>query len=94
MNSVIDNKTAVYYGAATATHCTLMAYMSFLLRYRSLNKLQAVFVGSAYYFAFGNVNSILYKLIVDRAVMNEARSIGQEKHIQPNGTFKTRGLNF
>lgn len=76
MNSVIDNKTAVYYGAATASHVTLLAYASFVLRFRTLNKFQAILAGSAYYFAFGNINSILYKLIVDRAVMNEARNLG------------------
>lgn len=94
MNSVIDNKTALFYGAATATHFTLLAYASFMLRFRTLSKVQAVVAGTAYYFAFGNVNNILYKLIVDRAVMNEARALGQEKHIQPNGSFRTRGLNF
>jgi len=32
------------------------------------------------------VNNILYKLIVDRAVMNETARLGHEAHLQPNGT--------
>jgi len=35
-------------------------------------------VGTAYYFAFGNVNNILYKVLVDRKVISEARKLGQD----------------
>ena len=56
--------------------------------------MQTLAVGSAYYAAFGNINNILYKLIVDRKIISEARTMNQGAHVQPTGTYKARGLNF
>ena len=72
----------------------MFAYSSYFFRFRRLNKLQVIGVGSAYYCAFGAINEILYKLIVDKNVIKEARKMGYEYHIQPTGTFKNRGVNF
>ena len=51
-------------------------------------------VGTAFFYGFGQVNNIFYKLIVDKSIIGEARKMGYDEHVQPNGTFKNRGLNF
>jgi len=73
---------------------TLFSYATYFFRYRTLNKLQVLAVGTAYYCAFDSINSIAYKLLVDKNVINEARNLGHGNHVQPNGTFKHRGLNY
>ena len=65
MNSVISQRTQAYYAASTLTNVTILAYLSYFFRYRRLSRLQVLGVGSAYYLGFGNINNILYKLIVD-----------------------------
>lgn len=94
MNSVIDMQTAKFYLGTTALHMTLFSYATYFFRYRTLNKLQVLAVGTAYYCAFDSINSIAYKLLVDKNVINEARNLGHGNHVQPNGTFKHRGLNY
>jgi uncharacterized integral membrane protein len=94
MNSVIDRRTALFYGATTMTHLTVLSYATYLLRYRTLNRVQTLALGTAFFFGFQAVNSIEYKLLVDKHVIDEARSIGQGSLVQPNGTFRPRGLNF
>jgi len=55
-------------------------YMSFFFRYRRLSFAPVVAIASAYYCAFDSVNNILYKMIVDRQVLAEARSIGLDNY--------------
>jgi hypothetical protein len=71
-----------------------LAYSSYFFRYRRLNKVQVLAVGTAFYYGFSQSNSILYKLLVDKKIIDEARKMGYEEHIQPNGSLKARGLNF
>jgi hypothetical protein len=94
MNSVMSVQQAKFFGSATLAHFTILAYSSYFFRYRRLGKLQVAAVGGAYCYAFGAINSILYKLIVDKPIIAEARAIGQGEHVQPTGSFKPRGLNF
>ena len=51
-------------------------------------------IAYCYHSAFESVNDILYKLIVDKEVLQQARSLGLERHAQPAGQVKNRGLNF
>jgi len=51
-------------------------------------------VGTAYYNAFDSINNTLYKLIVDRSVINEARRLGLGDYVQPTGNLRPRGFNF
>ena len=76
------------------THFTGLAYMSYFFRFRRLNKLQVLAVGTGYFYAFNFINNIMYKLMVDRNIISEVRNFGLEKHIQPNGTQKARSFNF
>ena len=69
-------------------------YMTFIFRYRRLSALSTLAVGSAYYVAFENVNNILYKLLVDRVVIREAREQGLGRHVQPVGTQVPRSFNY
>jgi len=46
------------------------------------------------YFGFNLINNIQYKALVDAPVIAEARKMGLNAHIQPNGTTKVRGLNY
>ena len=94
MNSVVAVQQAKYFGATTLSHFTILAYSSYFFRYRRLGKLQVAAVGGAYCYAFGAINSILYKLIVDKPIIAEARAIGQGQHVQPTGSSKPRGLNY
>ena len=73
---------------------TILAYASYFFRFRRLNKVQVAAVGTAYYYGFSSINSTLYKLLVDKKVIDCARKMGYEEHVQRNGTFKNRGLNF
>ena len=81
MNSVMSVQQTKFYASATLTHFTILAYASYFFRYRRLGKVQVAAVGTAYCYAFGAINSILYKLIVDKAVIAEARAIGQGEHV-------------
>ena len=93
MNSVIDRQTKVFYGAATLTHIGLLSWSSFFFRYRTLSKLQVLVAGTAYYAAVAPINNILYKLIVDQSVISQARRLGHDRFVQPNGTLRPRMLN-
>ena len=81
MNAVIDFKNKQFYLTATITHIFLFSYLSYLLRYRRLGKLQTFVVGSGYYTAFGLVNNLLYTGIVDYPVMSAARKLGLDAHV-------------
>jgi hypothetical protein len=94
MNSVIDRQTKVFYAVATLSHLTALSWATYALRYRRLNKLQCVLVGTAMFYGFNAVNSIEYKLLVDQPVISEARRLGLGQWVQPNGSLRARGLNF
>ena len=94
LNSVITQQSMIYYAGTSLTHLVVLAYASYFFRFRRLNKVQVAAVGTAYYYGFQSVNNTLYKLLVDKQVIDTARKMGYESHVQPNGTFKNRGLNF
>ena len=94
LDSVMELGLVKYYGTATMFHFSMFAYMAFFFRYRRLTKLQVAGVGTAYWFAFNQVNEIMYKLCVDKNIINAARAMELNKHIQPNGTHKPRGFNY
>jgi hypothetical protein len=94
LNSVLSLRTPAFYAAATLSHFLVFAYSTYFFRYRRLNKLQVAAVGTAYYYAFGPINNILYKTIVDQKVISTARSMGLDNHVQPNGSTRARGHNF
>lgn len=60
-------------------------YMSYFFRYRRVGIIPTLGIASAYYILFENVNNILYKVLVDRKVISEARRLGLGKHVQPVG---------
>ena len=84
----------VYYLSTSFAHLTILAYASYFFRFRRLNKVQVAAVGTAYYYGFSSINNTLYKLLVDKQVIDTARKMGHDDHIQPNGTHKARQLNF
>lgn len=94
LNKVLGWRTSLYYTSATLTHFMYMAYASYFFRFRTLNKLQVLGVGTAYFFAFNFINNMQHKVIVERPFLQEVRNMGLGKHVQPNGTFGPRMLNF
>ena len=94
LNNVIDWSTSKYIATATVTHVMLLTYASYLFRFRRLNKLQSVAVGTGYYYVFGLVNNLLYSLMVDRKVSNEADKMGLGFYKQGNGSARPRGHNY
>ena len=94
LNSIVSKQNTIYYAGSTFMHLTILAYASYFFRFRRLSKVQVAAVGTAYYYGFDSINQTLYKLLVDKKIIDEARKMGYEKHIQPNGSFKNRGLNF
>ena len=53
-------------------------YLSFFFRYRRVGAIPTLAIGAAYYVFFENANNIMYKLIVDRAVLGQTRRLGYE----------------
>ena len=94
INSTVDERHRLYMVLATMTHATCFIYLSYFFRYRRVTMLPTLAIASAYYVFFENANNILYKLIVDKAVIQQARALGHSAQVQPVGQFKNRGLNF
>lgn len=94
LNSVISQQQIKFYSSASLFHGVSFMYMSYFFRYRRLGMMTVLPIACAYTYAFETVNNIMYKLIVDRPVLAEARSMGLDRHAQPAGTRKARGLNF
>ena len=69
-------------------------YLSFFFRYRRIGAVPTLAIASAYYIFFENANNIMYKLIVDRAVIKQARQLGFEPQVLPVGKAINRGLSF
>ena len=94
INGTIDRQNKMFYASATALHAASFMYLSFFFRYRRVSLVPTLAISAAYYIFFENANNILYKLIVDRAVIRETRNLGFGAQVQPVGQPKNRGLNF
>jgi len=69
MNHVVAQSTLNYYLAATFSHLIVLSYSAYFFRFRRLNKVQVLAVGSLYWYGFNSINSTLYSLLVDRKVV-------------------------
>jgi hypothetical protein len=69
-------------------------WLSYNFRYRRMGLLPTLGVATVYYLWFENVNNILYKVLVDKKVIEAARRLGLERHVQPVGTRVNRTVNF
>ena len=94
LNATIAEKNLMFYLSATAFHTTTFGWMSFFFRFRRISLVPTLAIGTVYFSVFQNVNNILYKLIVDQAVINETRKLGYSAQVQPLGTRKNRGFNY
>ena len=94
VNATIDQRNRIFYAAAASLHTAAFMYLSFFFRYRRVSLAPTLAIASAYYIFFENANNILYKLIVDQAVISETRKMGFGAQVQPVGRPKNRGLNF
>ena len=94
LNSVVRQQNLMFYGGATALHMMTLGYLSFFFRYRRLSKASVLVAGTAYYCAFETINNILYKVIVDREVINTTRKLGYAEQVQPTGTYLPRDITF
>lgn len=94
LNNVVGLQNLKFYMAASATHILGFMYLSFFFRYRRVGFLPVAAIATAYYSAFESVNNILYKAIVDKAVLAEARKQGLDAQCQPCGSLKNRGHNY
>ena len=94
INATVDQRNRIFYATAAAFHTTAFMYLSFFFRYRRVSAAPTLAIAGAYYLFFENANNILYKLIVDRAVIRQARALGYEAQVQPVGQPKNRGFNF
>ena len=94
VNATVDQRNRIFYASAAALHTACFMYLSFFFRYRRVSAVPTLAIASAYYIFFENANNIMYKLIVDQAVISETRKMGYGAHVQPVGQPKNRGLNF
>ena len=94
LNSVLTQRMALYGVSMTALHTTGFMYLAYFFRYRRVTLLPCFLISCAYYYFFDQSLLIAYKLIVDNNVNATARKLGLDKHVQPFGHFKNRGINF
>ena len=94
VNSTVDQRNRGFFATASAVHTAAFMYLSFFFRYRRVSAVPTLAIASAYYIFFENANNIMYKLIVDQAVISETRKLGFAAQVQPVGQPKNRGLNF
>ena len=94
LNSTISQRNKLYYASVTGVHMLAFSYLSFFFRYRRLGVVPTLVVSAAYYSFFENVNNILYKIIVDKPVMDCARKFGYSAQVQPTGSYKERDITF
>ena len=80
-NSVIGNATFNFYALSSISNLLVFAYSSYFFRYRKLSKIQVLAFGTGLYYSFGLINNSLYKLIVDRRVINEVKKLGYHNHV-------------
>lgn len=94
LNSVVSVANTKYFAATTALHTLGFAYLAYFFRFRRVTLPSAFAISCAYYYFFTKSNQTLYKVLVDRPVINTARELGLDNHVQPAGHFKNRGHNF
>jgi len=94
LNTAVDVGNYRYLAAASGVHTIGFMYLAYFFRFRKVSYLPAFGIACAYYYAFTKVNNTLYKLLVDKPVLAAAREMGLEKHVQPQGQHKNRGMNF
>ena len=93
-NSLISQKQTQFYLATSTLHTVGFMYLAYFFRFRRVGLPSTFVISAAYYYFFTKTNNITYKWFIDRNIINLARESGHEKHIQPVGHFKNRGLNF
>ena len=70
MNATVSQGTRDFYIATALLHTTAFCGLSYFFRYRRVTTLPALAIGTAYFYFFQNVNNIMYKLMVDQAVIS------------------------
>merc|ERR1712147_606289 len=80
LNSVVQQQTRVFFATATVIHSLAFMYMSYFFRYRRVGPVPILAAATVYHLLFENTNDVLYKLIVDRSVRNEANRLGLGEH--------------
>ena len=93
-NAAISKGNTKFYTAMSALHSTSFMYLAFFFRYRRVSALQTLFISSAYYYYFTKTNNAAYKYFVDKEVLSLAKGLNHNRHIQPIGVHKNRGLNY
>ena len=83
-----------YFGAMTLMHTSYFMWLCYFFRYKNLKLTPTLIIGAGYYLYFNRVNKIGYKLIVDKAVIDEARRLGYDRQVQPVGSYRPRQVNF
>ena len=81
VNSTIARQNQIFYASTAIFHSAAFMYLSFFFRYRRVTVGPTLLIASAYYMFFENVNNIMYKLIVDRAVIRDARRYGYDAQV-------------
>ena len=94
LNSIITQRNLAFYASATAVHSFAFAWLSLVLRFRRITLIPTLAIGTVYFSVFQNVNNILYKLIVDQAVIRETRRLGYGAQVQPVGERTNKGINY
>ena len=94
LNSEVSVANTHFLLATAAIHSVGFMYLSYFFRFRKVGLASAFGISCAYYYAFTKINNAAYKLLVDRPVIATARSLGLERHVQPQGHHKNRGINF
>ena len=88
LNSVIRQRSAVYYGALTGFHAISFMGLCYFLRYRKVGVLPCLGVSLLYTGFFSLTANIGYKLIVDNKVTSVAKTFGKDQYIQPQGSLR------
>ena len=92
MNSVAGLGNKLYFATATTFHALAFMYMSYFFRFRRVGAAPIVALAVGYNFVFDSVNQILYGLLVDRAIVAEARNLGLGRHVYHEG--QNRNINY
>jgi len=95
LNSIITEGNTSFYAAATLTHCTGFAFMSFFFRYRRIGAMPTLLIAGAYSLFFTQSNNALYSLFVDRPVLAVVRGTKDFGSLaQPVGTHRNRNITY
>lgn len=94
LNTAVSVGNTRFFLATSAIHTLGFMYLAYFFRFRRVGLVPAFAISSAYYFAFTKINNAAYKLLVDKPVLETARSMGLNKYAQPTGHHQNRGHNF